>query len=73
VRVIYQKYGILFIYNVLYTNIDVVCAVHSAKGKDFTFLDCQCFFFLKIIRESVESNTVNGPEVFLSTDISYHA
>jgi len=29
--------------------------------------------FLEIIRESMESNTVNGPEVFLSTDISYHA
>jgi len=29
--------------------------------------------FLKIIRESMESNTANVPEVFLSTDISYHA
>jgi hypothetical protein len=49
----------------------MVCAVYSVKGKISHF--CIVRAFLEIIRESMESNTVNGPEVFLSTYISYHA
>jgi hypothetical protein len=55
----------------IYTNIVKVWAVYSVKGKIYIF--ALSALILEIIREYIESNRVEGPELFLSTDISYHA